>query len=189
MISLNRIQQDEKVRQLIEFYNQVKDAHHNYFEYWLEHTFLHWEFWIAAFLTVFPWVLWGFLHKKESRIRLLAVGFYMIIITSWLDFLGTVMGLWVYTGNAIPTIPAFMPWDFSVFPVIIMLLLQYKPKVANWKKGLLFASGSAFIGEPLFIWLGLYVPLKWFPIISFPIYFVIFMIAAKIAHSKSYAPL
>lgn len=186
---LSSFHDHQKISKVGSFYKKVSDANIEYFKFWKEETFLHWDFWLTLLITVLPWIIWWRFHKRESRARLLTVGLFVIFITSWFDFIGTIFGFWFYTGKNVPTIPSFMPWDFSLFPVVIMLLVQVKPKTAPWKKALLFSACCAFIGEPIFIWLHLYILLKWKLVYSFPIYFVIYMLASKLGHAKTYDPL
>jgi uncharacterized membrane protein len=56
---------------------------------------------------------------------------------------------------------------------LLWLLIQYKPEVKAYWKGLIFAGVSAFIGEPFFTWLGFYIAKNWNTLYSFPIYFFI----------------
>jgi hypothetical protein len=186
---IHPVQTEEKLKNANHFYNRVTEANIDYFHYWQEETFLHWDFWISTGFAIIPWIIWFKLHKKESRARLLLVGLFVIIITCWFDFIGTIYGFWYYTGKNIPTIPSYAPWDFCIFPVVIMLLIQYKPKMKPWKKALIFSGLSTFIGEPLFWWLGLYVIEKWNLLYSFPIYFIIYLLAHKISRTKTFEPI
>ncbi|WP_420871936.1 CBO0543 family protein [Cohnella rhizosphaerae] len=102
-----------------------------------------------------------------------------------MDFVGTSYGLWYYTGKVIPTIPVFVPWDFCVLPVFIALLIEYKPHFSPLVKAMIFAGVSAFIGEPVFLWLGFYVMVNWNILISFPIYFLIYLASYKIGTKKT----
>lgn len=183
------IQDEEKIQKVREFYERVSQANFDYFDYWKEETYLHWDFWLTCFFTFLPCIIWLKVHKRKSRGRLLLAGFFVVIISSWFDFLGTVYGLWYYTGKNIPTIPSYGPWDFCIFPVLVMLIIQIKPQVAPWKKGLFFASFSTFVGEPLFWWLGFYVLTGWNMLYSFPIYFVIYLLAHKLTELKSFEKL
>jgi hypothetical protein len=61
---------------------------------WLEQVLFSWRWWFSLFLTIIPWILWIKYRPKQSTYRLLFVGFYIVIITSYLDFLGYSYGLW-----------------------------------------------------------------------------------------------
>ncbi|MGG1877942.1 CBO0543 family protein [Paenibacillus cisolokensis] len=55
----------------------------------------------------------------------------MIIVSSWPNQLGIAMGLWHYHWEVIPFMPANFPWNFSLLPVTVMFLNQYKPEPAD----------------------------------------------------------
>lgn len=134
-------------------------------------------------------MLWFKFKKDESTHRLLFVGFLVIIISSWMDFVGTMYGLWFYTGKPIPTMPSYVPWDYSLLPVMVMLLLQYKPASSPFLKALIFAGVSSFIGEPLFQWIGIYVMTNWKIYYSFPIYFFIYLLSHKVSRVNMFEKL
>lgn len=181
------IQNPEKIKKVGEIYEKVVDANKDYFDFWLNHTLFHWDFWISLALTILPWAVWLKVRKKGSADRSLFVIFFTVIVTCWLDFVGTSYGLWYYTGKVIPTIPVFVPWDFCVLPVFIALLIEYKPHFSPLVKAMIFAGVSAFIGEPVFLWLGFYVMVNWNILISFPIYFLIYLASYKIGTKKRFA--
>lgn len=79
--------------------------------------------------------------------------------------------------------------DWVLLPILLMTLIQFKPKVFPIIKGLIFASINTFIGEPLFIWLGFYVIKDWHIFYSFPIYFVIFLLAYRLSKVKNFEPI
>ena len=64
-----------------------------------------------------------------------------------MDFVGTMYGLWYYTGKPVPTMPAYLPWDFSLIPVMVMFFILYKPTSSPFIKAFIFASVSSFIAE------------------------------------------
>jgi hypothetical protein len=183
------VQDKEKIQDVGTYYHQLVDTHYQFFDYWLQNTMLHWDFWLSWLLTVVPWGLWIRYRKKESTHRLLFTAFFIIVVSCLLDFVGTMYGLWYYTGKALPLMPVFAPWDFTLLPVFALCLMQWKPHFSPIMKGLIFAGVNAFIGEPLFLWLGMYVKLHWSIWYSAPIYFVIYIMGHKLCHAKHFAPL
>lgn len=183
-IIIEPIQDPEKIKKVGEYYRINSENSMNYFRYWNEHTLFHWDFWLSWGIAIVPWIIWAYCHKQQSRGRLLLAGFLAVIISSWLDFYGVNIGLWYYTGLAIPTIPSYVPWDFSLIPVLTMFMIQIKPQSSVWGKAFLFAFTSAFLGEPLFLWLGFYRLLHWNLFFSVPIYFILFIICHKISRIK-----
>ena len=178
---MNTIKSQNEIEEIGHFYKQISKINKEYMDYWIENTLWHWDFWLSLCLTIVPWVIWFLVRKKDSQIRLLLAGLIMLVISSWLDFIGVVLGLWFYTADIVPTIPSYLPWDFTILPVITMLFIQFKPKANPWIKAALFSSFNSFLGEPLMQWLGLYVPLKWSIFYSLPIYILIFLICYRIA--------
>lgn len=168
-----------KIREL----NSIQDP------YWISYTLFSWQWWVGIFLTIAPWVLWIIVRKKDSTNRLLFVSLFVILFTSYLDFLGCEMTLWYYEYKALPTIPSYIPWDFSMFPVTIMLLLQYKPNYNPFIKGACFGVFAAFIFEPIFAMLHLYTPIKWKFIYSFPIYIMLYLISHFLSRRRNFGPL
>jgi len=187
---MNTLQSKEKMKQVGEFYQEVSTANQHYLKYWLDHTLFHWDFWLSLILfSIVPIIFWIKIRKKESSNRLLFTGMVVFIISSWLDFLGVVYGKWYYTGKVIPSIPSYVPWDWIILPVFVMTLIEIKPKSSPFLKGLIFASVSTFIGEPLFLWLGFYVIEDWNIQYSFPIYLIIYLFSNRISKIKNFEPI
>ncbi|RLQ97498.1 CBO0543 family protein [Falsibacillus albus] len=141
---------------------------------WYEDTFLSWEWWLLVILFLGSWVVFIKLVHKEKLHFLLLVGLLWIIISSNLDSIGYDLGLWGYPKQLIPLLPKAYLFDYAIIPVIYMLMYQYFPKGrAFFIANLLVAASAAFIGEPVFHWLGIYKTFHWSSFYSFPIYFVI----------------
>ncbi|MGG4555463.1 CBO0543 family protein [Paenibacillus humicus] len=105
----------------------------------------------------------------------------MIIVSSWLDQLGIAMGLLHYHWEVIPFMPANFPWNFSLLPVTVMFLHQYKSGIHPLFKALLFGGFSAFVAEPVSQMADLYHPVHWKHTYSFPIYVWLYLLASSIA--------
>jgi hypothetical protein len=180
---------DEIIKLINEQYKTIDDAHSRLSEIWLE-DILFSPGWITTLLlTVVPWIIWGFFRDKESTTRLLLGGLWAMLISSWLDYVGVTLGLWRYYNKLIPLMPDYIAWDFALMPVTIMFFLQIKPKISPIIKGLIFAGLTAFIAEPLFLWLGYYAYPGWKPLWSFPFFLVIYLISYKLVHSTAIKPL
>lgn len=145
--------------------------------------------WITLAEAILPWVLWCYLRKKDSTSRLLHVAFVVVLISCYLDFLGISYGLWRYPVKLTPSIPSYIPWDFSMLPVSIILLIQFKPQINYFWKALFFSLITCFIAEPFYTWIGHYDPKNWEYYYSFPIYFLIYVIANWISKRSSFAPI
>ncbi|MFD2046658.1 CBO0543 family protein [Ornithinibacillus salinisoli] len=158
-----------------ELYRIVAEIQSIMIEEWVENVVFTGYWWLGMILSVIPWIIWGLVHNKKSRNRMLYVGFYVILISSFFDFIGVQMGLWIYYYELIPWIPAYEPWCGTLLPVIIIMLIEFRPNISPYFKGLFFAALTAFVGEPLFEHIGLYNAIHWSSFYSFPIYFLIFL--------------
>lgn len=183
------IQPEDKLNSVNKVYDQVSTANQEYFNQWKEDTLFHWDFWLSLLFTILPILFWIWFRKKESTNRLLFSGMFVFIIASWLDFLGVQYGKWYYTGKVIPSIPSYVPWDWSILPVFVMTLIQIKPNYSPFLKSLIFAGVSTWVGEPIFLWLGFYVMKDWHIYYSFPGYIVIYLIAHRLSKVKNFEPL
>ena len=185
---MDTLQPKEKIEKTGEFYQKIEEASKEYVPYWVDTTLFHWDFWISIFFTIAPIVFWMKFRKKSSSNRLLFSGMFVAMIASGLDYLGVQYGKWYYTGKTIPLLLGYVPWDVVILPIFVMILIQIKPKMTPIGKGLIFASVSAFIGEPLFLWVGLYVIKDWSIVYSFPIYVVIYLLADKLSKVTNFEP-
>jgi len=167
----------EYIKGMEHAYTLVSQANNEMLSLWLKNTFLTWQWWFGVTLTIVPWISWMKFRKKESSHRLLFVGFFVMLICSWLDLMGILFGLWSYYDNVVPFSPAFLPWDFTLLPVSIMYLLQIKPKISPFIKAIAFSVFSSFLAEPFFVWIGTYNPKHWKYIYSFPIVILIYLIS------------
>ncbi|WP_442600123.1 CBO0543 family protein [Neobacillus sp. D3-1R] len=144
---------------------------------WSQEVIFTWRWWFGVILTVLTWLLWFKFHKKESRYRLLLAGFFVMTVSVSLDAIGVQLGLWSYRYEVFPLIPAYLPYDLALMPVVIMSLIQFKPHISTFKKAIIFGLLTSFIGEPLIVWIDIYKPLHWKFFYSFPIYMAIYLIA------------
>lgn len=172
---------DKLLKDIHKIQKEVHKVADDYYHIWKDEIFLTWKWWFSLGLSILPWLLWIKYRKKESTDRLLYSGFFVLLITSWLDFVGIQMGLWVYPVDVIPSIPSYIPYDVCILPVMVMFIIQYKPKISPYFKGILFGSFNAFIAEPLLEWFDLYISDGWTPWHSFPFYIAIYLIAHLIS--------
>ncbi|EXX89725.1 hypothetical protein BG53_14715 [Paenibacillus darwinianus] len=180
------MQNEKYLKKTAELYDKISSIHHDKYQLWVEQALFTWQWWLSVLLTVLPWVLWIIFRRKESAFRVLLSGFFVTIISSWLDFIGISLGTWHYNYDVLPLLPSFSPWDFSTLPVLAMFMIQIKPKVNPFLKGALYGVISAFIGEPFFSWLDLYTPEQWKPYYSFPVFVAIYLGAHWLSERKGF---
>jgi len=179
----------QKIQESGKIYELFREAHQQFFAFWYKHDFLHAEWWFGVFILGAPWVFWIWYRQKESTMRLLHAGMFMMWISFFLDYLGAAVGLWHYAGKLTPTMAGYIPLNFAALPVITMILLQWRPALSKYWKGLIFGLFNAYVGEPLYVLLGIYVMTGWKYHYSVPIYFLLFLIAHRIAYSHWYEPI
>ncbi|MCY0875632.1 MAG: hypothetical protein OWT28_05120 [Firmicutes bacterium] len=168
--------------------HQSVAANAAYFHLWVANVLWTWQWWSQLVLSVVSFVAWMIWRKKSSAGRLLLAGLFVLPVAVWLDFIGNLSGLWYYPYELIPTIPSFAPWDVAI-PIEAMGMLQIKPRLSPWIKGIVFGGVNSFILEPLSTMLGLYVPVHWHYAYSFPIYLLIFIGADRMARIDQFASL
>ena len=172
------------VRILNGVFKKVAETNLELLEIWISTIVFSWRWWLSLVLTFLPWIVWIKIRDKKDTARLLFVGLVVLITTDSLDIIGLSFDLWHYDWTLTPFIPEFIPWDYTLFPVAIMLMLQFNPKVNVFIKAIAFAFTSSYIVEPLFIWLGLYHMIHWKYTYSFIIYIPLLFIFYYIYKSK-----
>lgn len=158
-------------------------------EIWQSEVLFTWRWWIGVLLTVITWLFWIKIRKRFSTQRLLTAGYFVMVISLTLDVLGVQIGLWSYRYEVIPYIPAFVPWDLALMPIVIMTLIQFFPAIRPMVKALLFGLLTSFVGEPVVVWLDMYKPISWKPLYSLPIYMLIYFVAHRMAIARSFEPI
>ena len=152
-------------------------------EHWATAEFGLWTWWLSLILVFLPlYIGWKFLDKKRV-VEIAFFGLLVMIISSYLDVLGSEFIWWEYPVLLIPNLPLIFPIDFAVIPVIFMFIYQYFPK---WK-GFILVNVSisvvfSFVMEPLMIWMNLYRLVSWKLYYSFPIYILMAIFCKFIVH-------
>jgi len=155
---------------LDEIYRDLAQGNLKVYHIWLAHIVFSWRWWLAVALSIVPWIFWIRIRSKKNTTRLLFVGLVVALISSVLDTIGATYNLWHYDWNVIPFIPIYFPWNFTLFPVSIMLFLQFKPDMNKYIKAVAFSFMCSFVFEPFFSWISMYHMLHWEYWYSFVIY-------------------
>jgi hypothetical protein len=164
-----------------QYYSKYSDTAKDLFHFWKSEIVFTFSWWIGLLFIAVPWLIWFFVRDKRNTHKYLYAGFFVIIVSSYLDFIGIQAGLWMYYIEVVPTIPAYFIWDFTLMPVLVILMIQYKPTVNPYIKAVIFSIISSFIAEPLFESIGFYHTIHWKYYYSVPIQFVIFLAAFKLS--------
>lgn len=181
----------ENNRNLISFtdknQNQIENLIDQKIDFWRHHVLFSGLWWMGVGLSVIPWIIWFIFRRKQSTDRLMYVGFYVMSISVMLDIIGDQIGLWHYRYHVIPVLPTYFPWDVTLMPLSIMVLLQIRPRTNPWYKAIFFALLSSYIAEPFFEWMQVYNPINWRYSYSVPIQIVIFMVAYWFSKKNKFA--
>ncbi|WP_145947246.1 CBO0543 family protein [Paenibacillus sp. Y412MC10] len=156
-------------------FEAIKDAERKLREmrklYYYGHDLFSIQWWLLLVLLIVPWIVWWKMVDKSRLKDILLYGFALTIIIVLLDDIGRGLGLWSYPHQVFRLIPRLSSIDYSVLPVIHMLIYQY---FRSWKSffvaNVILALGAAFIAEPLFVWIDIYDMDHWKSIYSFPLY-------------------
>ncbi|MCA1056812.1 hypothetical protein LCM10_17755 [Rossellomorea aquimaris] len=143
-------------------------------DYWLEHNFLTFKWWLIIALIIIFWLIFFKLVNRKQLPKVLFLGLTWILVASNLDGLGFELGWWGYPTELFPIYPKAYLFDYGLIPVTYMLLYLYFPKgKAFFVANVVLAGGASFISEPLFRWLDYYKAYHWHPLWSFFIYMVL----------------
>lgn len=141
---------------------------------WLQNTVFTWQWWLLVVLSIIPWILWRYVVNKKRLTEIVLLGLFVLITATWMDDLGTDLILWYYPYKLLPVYPQLVPINYTVLPVIYMLIYQY---FGLWRSYItaitIMAVVFSFIAEPGLNYLGMYELLKWQYYYSFPIYILV----------------
>ena len=165
-------------------YNIIANANYKIYRYWFTDIVFTWRWWVGVVLTILPWIVWTIIKDKNNTARLLFVGLVASLVATTLDNVGIAFGLWYYHYNVTPFFITLIPWDLSLFPVGIMLILQIKPNINKYIKALLFAFFTSFVFEPFFVWIGMYQTIHYKCWYSFFVYVPLYLFFYFIYKSK-----
>ncbi|HWR42355.1 CBO0543 family protein [Sporomusa sp.] len=156
---------EEQLAQLTQELTQAR------IEHWLVHDLFAWQWWFLLALLIIPWIIFYYTADRKKLPQLWLYGLFIHIIIIKLDAIGFEIGCWIYPYKLLPfgSFAAFI--DTSPLPVIYMLEYQYFTSWQSFIKiSILTATVFSFICEPILEAIGIYIPLKWHHICSFPIY-------------------
>ena len=169
---------------LDEAYKIISNANDKILHAWVTDIVFSWRWWLGIALSILPWIVWIKIRDKKHTTRLLFVGIVAMLVTVSMDNIGISFNLWYYYWKVTPFLNAFLPWDFTLFPVSIMIILQFNPKINVYIKAVAFAFFSAFIVEPFFVWMNMYHIVSWKYWYSLIIYFPLYLVFNYIYKSK-----
>ena len=141
------------------------------FQHWLQYEVFTWKWWLLILMTIVPYIIvWKIIDRK--RILEIAVyGLHINIFSTILDMLGSQFVQWDYTMRIIPIAAAPFPYDFTILPMLFMLIYQRYSKWKDYIIAITIVSAIfTLVAEPLLVTLHMYRLFNWKYIYSFPIY-------------------
>lgn len=109
-----------------ESYKMLSKINNDILHVWITDIVFSWAWWLGIVLSILPWAVWIKIRDKKNTTRLLFIGLVVMLVTSTMDNIGLSFGLWHYHWKVTPTYNAFLPWNYTLLPVSIMLILQIK---------------------------------------------------------------
>ncbi|MGF7034215.1 magnesium-transporting ATPase (P-type) [Paenibacillus mucilaginosus] len=168
---------------------QIERLLHEKVQIWAEHIVLTPLWWFGVILSIAPWIVWYCIRERQCTDRILYAGLFVMCISMMLDIVGDQFGYWHYRYNVLPLVPTYFPWDLTLMPVTVMLLLQYKPGANPLLKALFFSLLTSYAAEPFFAWLQVYQIADWRYSYSVPIQFAIYLFAHYLTRRYQFQPL
>lgn len=172
-----------------EILDAQKHFHELQWDHWLRYELFTYQWWMLLGVLIIPWLIWWRLVDKARTGIILAYGLYIMFVVNVMDTIGINYQLWIYPIKLTPIIPLAISLDWSMLPIIHMLIYQYFPR---WKTfiivEIIFAALLAFVGEPFAEWLGIYLVLHWHHFWSFPIYVLKTVIGKWLIERMVYRP-
>ena len=172
-----------------QLFNLLLNLRNKSLDDWLQNSLFTWRWWLGITIAIVPWILWIYVRDKKSTNRLLYVGIFSMVYAFMVDTIGVSFNLWFFEYRIFPVFHIFFPWDFTLIPVFIMILIQVKPYKYVFVKASFFAIFSAFIAEPIFHMLKLYHLTNWRYTYSFILYFILYYMCNFLSKRKNFEPL
>lgn len=113
-----------------------------------------WFFNIAFMLILY--VIWIKIVDKRRLKELLLFGSLIAISANCIDIVAVTTGLWEYKVRLLPISLFPFPFDYTVIPILYMLVLQYTMSWRNYLIGSLLASAFfSFVISSVYVLIGI----------------------------------
>lgn len=162
-------------------YDEILSIHSKFkdikYEHWVSYELFTVQWWTMIILMIVSWIIWWKLLDRSRTSNLTLHGLFVFFSCTAMDAFGISHHLWIYPINVTAKIPHLVAVNWSMLPVIYMLIYQYYPRWISFVKASIAMSAVlSFIGEPFTQWFGIYYVFHWEHIWSFPIYVLIAII-------------
>ncbi|MCL6573289.1 MAG: hypothetical protein K6T88_16650 [Bacillus sp. (in: Bacteria)] len=145
-----------------------------------------WQWWIAVGMLVVPWIIWGIFRNRKSSARIFSAGLLVMVLSEILDTFGVSFGKWAYPVKVVPVATLNFSFRLSILPVVLMLMLQYKPHINPYIKAVFFGGFGAYVGMPTLAMIDLYKKIDWAYTYSFLILISFYLVAHWFSQKKTF---
>ncbi|MFD0693926.1 CBO0543 family protein [Paenibacillus sp. GCM10027628] len=150
-------------------------------DWWLHHDLFSFQWWIIVIVNVLFFALLLFYIDRKRTLKITLALLFSFIIVGTFDQIGIFFQWWSYPHQFIAFTEQYNAADFFVVPCIFALIYQW---FAAWRSFLVANLAAsvviAFIGEPIFVALGIYKLNNWSYLKSFLVLFVIAILVKAI---------
>ena len=87
------------------------------------------KYWGIVIVIAIAYIVWFRLTDKKRLVDLLFYGSLIAVMRGLIDLFGVTAGLWIYKVSIFPLSPSVLLQDWTIIPLIYMLVQQYSP---NW---------------------------------------------------------
>lgn len=137
-------------------YNLRMEYWNKTFQNWISNEFLSFPWIFNAVFLIICYIVWIKLVDKRRIKDILLFGSFIAVAAALIDLIGVTIGLWQYVVHLLPFSPSLFPFDYTIVPIIYMLVIQYTSSWRSYLTGSLLASAAiAFIINPLYVQVGI----------------------------------
>jgi hypothetical protein len=153
-------------------------------DWWIKDDLFSLQWWVIVIVNVFFFALFLFFIDRKRTLKITVAFLIGFSIVGSSDEIGDYFHLWSYPHEFIPFSGRFNAVDFFVIPSIFALMYQ---KFRTWRSFLIadviISSLNSYIGERIFVLLGIYKLNNWTYTKSFLVLFVIAILIKAIVDS------
>lgn len=125
------------------------------------------ERWVSQEIGTFGWffnifflaiiyIVWLKVVDKRRLKELLLFGALVSVSAGFVDLVAISIGLWEYKIRLVPLNPATFPFDYTVVPILSMMVLQYTHTKKSYILGNVIAAAIfAFVISPIYTLIGI----------------------------------
>lgn len=133
----------------MEYWNQL-------YKNWVAKEFLTFPWFFIVAVLIILYIVWIKLVNRQRIREILLFGSFIAVAAAFIDLIGTTTGLWEYKIRLIPFSPAVFPFDYTLIPILYMLVLQYTSSWGGYLIGSLLVDAlNSFVINPVYVMLGI----------------------------------